>query len=291
MKVLVLGRNGQLGLCLTDQLLKTDYYVTCAARDQIDMADFKDTEAKIRYIAPDVVINATAYTAVDKAEKEQASADLINNLAVSNLANICTNLDCWLIHFSTDYVFDGASNHPYKEGDQVNPQGVYGETKLAGERVIQRVMHKYLIVRTAWVFSEYRENFLKTMVSICGVRDELNIVDDQIGCPTYAQDLAKSVITILSFIERRSAVPGLYHYCGDSPCSWYEFAKAIFQEAEKNGFCVPNILNPIPSSKYVTLAKRPSYSVLDSSKISQNFDLETSDWRSGIKKVFTRIHM
>lgn len=186
MRVLVLGSKGQLGRCLSDQLDNTDFEIIQTSRVEIDVSDLAATKDKIFIINPSVVINATAYAAVDKAEDDQQAADLINHLAVANLASICNKLDCWLVHVSTDYVFDGMSLRPYQEDDQTNPQGVYGDTKLKGERAIQASGCKHLILRTAWVFSEYGNNFLKTMIRLGADRDELSIVGDQIGCPTYA---------------------------------------------------------------------------------------------------------
>ena len=163
MRILVLGSKGQLGRCLKDQLDNVDHEVIYSSRADIDIAEFGRTKEKILDILPDVIINATAYTAVDKAEEEQEKADLINHLAVRNIANIANQICCWLIHISSDYVFDGNSKTPYKELDKTNPKGVYGETKLKGELAIQASNCKHIIIRTAWLFSEYGKNFLKTM--------------------------------------------------------------------------------------------------------------------------------
>ena len=228
MKILVLGCKGQLGRCLNDQLKSTDHQVIYSSRDQIDISDFKVTKSKILEHSPDLIINATAYTAVDRAEEDQETANLINHIAVKNIADICNQQDCWLIHVSTDYVFDGNSKIPYKEDDQTNPQGTYGETKLKGELAIQISGCKHIIIRTAWIFSEYRNNFLKTMLRLGAERNELSIVGDQIGCPTYAQDIARSIVEIVPQLNSRKD-NGIYHYCGDQPCSWYDFANAIFE--------------------------------------------------------------
>ena len=240
-------------------------------------------------ISPDIVINATAYTAVDKAEEEHQAADRINHLAVANIASICNQLDCWLIHVSTDYVFDGNSEVPYKEDNQTNPQGVYGDSKLKGEVAIEASGCKYLIIRTAWVYSEYGNNFLKTMLRLGADRDELSIVGDQIGCPTYAQDIAKSIVSILSFLDLKSSSSGIYHYCGDEPCSWYDFARAIFLEAEVQGLKTPSYVKSITTADYPTPAIRPAYSVLDCSKIERRFDVTRSNLRDGINIVIDRL--
>ncbi len=289
MKILVLGSKGQLGQCLNDQLAITDHDVVYTSRGQIDIADFELTKNDILEIAPDVVVNATAFTAVDKAEEERQAADRINHLAVANIANICNQLDCWLIHVSTDYVFDGNSEVPYKEDNPTNPQGVYGDSKLKGEVAIEASGCKYLIIRTAWVYSEYGNNFLKTMLRLGADRDELSIVGDQIGCPTYAQDIAKSIVSILSCLDLKDSSSGIYHYCGDEPCSWYDFARAIFLEAEVQGLKTPSYVKSITTADYPTPAIRPAYSVLDCTKIESVFDVTRSNWRDGIKIVIDRL--
>lgn len=285
MRILVLGSNGQLGQCLNDQLSNKEYDVVYTSRDQIDIADFEGTRDKIVDISPDIIINSTAYTAVDSAEKQQEVADVVNHLAVSNLADICSKLDCWLIHVSTDYVFDGSSKVPYRENDQTSPQGVYGKTKLKGELAIQSSGCRYLIFRTAWVFSEYGSNFLKTMLHLGNERDELSVVSDQIGCPTYAQDIAKTIVFAVFSLETSELTSGLYHYCGDQPCSWYGFAKAIFKEAELLRINTPNVVHAIKTLAYPTPASRPAFSVLDCSRIKNEFGVVPSDWREGIREV------
>ena len=289
MKILVLGSKGQLGQCLNDQFAITEHEVVYTSRGQIDIAEFEVTKTQILKISPDIVINATAYTAVDKAEEERQAADRINHLAVANISNICNQLDCWLIHVSTDYVFDGNSEVPYREDNPTNPQGVYGDSKLKGEGVIEASGCKYLIIRTAWVYSEYGNNFLKTMLRLGAGRDELSIVGDQIGCPTYAQDIAKSIVCILSFLDLKDSSSGIYHYCGDEPCSWYDFARAIFLEAEVQGLKTPSYVKSITTADYPTPSIRPAYSVLDCSKIESCFEVTRSNWRDGIKIVIDRL--
>ena len=287
MKILVLGCKGQLGRCLNDQLTNTDHEVIYTSREQIDIADFEVTKSKILKFSPDLIINATAYTAVDKAEVDQKTANLINHLAVKNIADICNQLKCWLIHVSTDYVFDGNSNVPYKEDDETNPQGAYGETKLKGELAIQASGCKHIILRTAWVFSEYGNNFLKTMLRLGAERDELGIVGDQIGCPTYAQDIARSIVEIAPQLNSRE-YNGIYHYCGDQPCSWYDFANAIFDQVTNN-LKIPSIVNSIETSAYPTPAKRPAFSVLDCSKMANECGVLSSNWQEGIRQVVRKL--
>jgi dTDP-4-dehydrorhamnose reductase len=288
MKILVLGCKGQLGRCLNDQLTNTDHQVIYTSREQINIADFEQTKSKILEFSPDLIINATAYTAVDKAEEDQKTANLINHLAVKNIADTCNQLECWLIHVSTDYVFDGNTKIPYKEDDKTNPQGVYGETKLKGELAIQASGCKHIIIRTAWVFSEYGNNFLKTMLRLGAERDELSIVGDQMGCPTYAQDIARSIVEIIPQLNSRE-YNGIYHYCGDQPCSWYEFANAIFDQAMTNNLKIPSIVKSIETSAYPTPAKRPAFSVLDCSKIENECGVPSSNWQEGISQVIRKL--
>jgi dTDP-4-dehydrorhamnose reductase len=284
MKILVLGYKGQLGRCLHDQLEKTDHNVIYTSRDQLDIKDFDGTKNQIEHISPNIIINATAYTAVDKAEQDHHNVDLINHLAVANIAHICSQLGCWLVHVSTDYVFDGATAVAYNEEDKANPQSVYGDTKLKGEIAIQSSGCRHIIIRTAWVFSEYGNNFLKTILRLGEERSKLHIVGDQIGCPTYAQDLANTIVVILESLRSNDLNSGLYHFGGNVCCSWAEFAQTIFDEALK--------LEVIGSKPYIvttttkefpTLAKRPARSELSSHKIKSTFGINPSDIMFGIR--------
>jgi len=289
MKILVLGSKGQLGRCLQDQLENSGHEVIYTSREQIDIADFQATKSKILEISPELIINASAYTAVDKAEEDRKTANLINHLAVKNIADICNQLGCWLIHVSTDYVFDGNAKIPYKEDDETSPQGVYGETKLKGELAIQSSECRHIIIRTAWVFSEYGNNFLKTMLRLGAERDELSVVGDQVGCPTYAQDIAKSIIAILPHLYLEKDIQGIYHFCGDKPCSWNDFAQIIFSEAKFLGNRIPDSVKSINTIDYPTPAARPAYSVLDCSKIKSYFRINDSDWMFGVKTALEKL--
>jgi dTDP-4-dehydrorhamnose reductase len=290
MKILVLGSKGQLGSCLHDQLLSTCHEVIFTSREQIDIINFDSTRVKILTIAPDVVINATAYTSVDMAEENQKVADLINHLAVKNISEVCFQAGFWLFHISTDYVFNGLSNTAYKENDETCPQGIYGNTKLKGEKAISASGCKHVIIRTAWIFSEYGNNFLKTMLNIGSDLNEINVINDQIGCPTYAKDIAMTIVTILDQLNSLEKF-NLYHYCGDTPCSWYDFSLEIFKEAKTFGLNVPILVHPINSAAYPTLAKRPAFSVLDCSNIVTKFGVVASDWRVGIRRAIKEIIM
>lgn len=289
MKILVLGAQGQLGQCLADQLGKTTHDVWLAGRSDIDILDFDATRIKISTYTPDVIINASAYTAVDKAESEAELADQINHLAVANIARISAETDAYLIHVSTDYVFDGQAQTPYSENAPTNPQGVYGQTKLDGEVAIQSSGCEYIILRTAWVFSEYGGNFLKTMLGLGQKLDTLGIVADQIGCPTYAQDIASAILATLPYIAKQAAPAGIYHYCGGVSCSWFGFAQEIFSQADKAGLKVPKTLRPLTTAEYQTAAVRPAYGALDCSKFTEAFGLPASNWQAGIASTIDKI--
>jgi dTDP-4-dehydrorhamnose reductase len=290
MRILVLGSNGQLGKCFHDQLNKTKYIVTYSSRSEIDLSNIDLLETQIEAIKPNIIINAAAYTAVDKAESEPEKADLINHIAVANIAKKCSEINACLIHISTDYVFDGMSDHPYLENSKTNPRCVYGQSKLNGEQAIISSKCKYVIVRTAWVFSEHGDNFLKTMLKL-GVRNnELSIVDDQKGCPTYAQDIAKSIVIALPKIISNQHIAEVFHYCGDESCTWFEFAKSIFLEAGKKGITTPNIIKPIKTLDYPTPAIRPHYSVLECNKIVKFFGVSVSNWREGTVSAITHLN-
>lgn len=289
MKILVLGSKGQLGCCLYDQLKNSRYELYFSSRSDIDICYFEKTREKFFDIKPNLVINASAYTDVDKAEDDEKTAYLINHLAVANIASICRDLECWLIHISSDYVFDGTSALPYKESDLTNPQGVYGQSKLMGDLSIQESGCKFIILRTSWIFSEYGDNFLKTMLKLGEAENAVRIVDDQIGCPTAAHDLAGVLISIVSYIETKDLASGLYNICSDISCSWYDFALEIFRLAEERGLCVPKKVYPISSSEYGFKTPRPAYSVLDCSKIYKNFNIKRISWEKGILSVMNKL--
>ena len=289
MKVLVLGSKGQLGKCLLDQLIKTSYEVIYLSRSDFDIGDLKSLSENMLLLKPAIVINASAYTAVDNAENDHKLVNLINHLAVAELANICKILNAWLIHISTDYVFDGKAVRPYREDDNTNPNSKYGESKLDGEIAITRSDCNYIIIRTSWIFSEYGSNFLKTMLILGAEHDELSIVSDQIGCPTYAQDIAKAIVCILPTLSSKRLASGIFHYCGDHSCSWHEFATLIFLEAKAKGYQVPTSIKKVSSLEFKSLAPRPSYSVLNCSKIKAEFDISQSNWINGIAYSLERL--
>lgn len=287
MHLLVTGANGQLGQCLADQLKVQNITHTLLSRQQADINDTVVLEKIISDNDITAIINAAAYTAVDKAESEPELAQRVNEDGPAALAKLCSRFDIPLLHVSTDYVFDGRSQAPYVETDQTNPSGVYGRTKLNGELAVQRHCPKHIILRTAWVFSEYGNNFLKTMLRLAKERDTLGVVADQIGCPTYAGDIAKALISIAQQLHGAEQGDsgaqvhyGVYHYTGDEAVSWYGFAMAIFAEAHKQGVLknIPTV-NAISTEAYPTPAKRPAYSVMSADKIRADYGVSPSEWR------------
>lgn len=279
MVVLVTGANGQLGQSIqfiankypNIQFVYTDF-------QEMDITNLENCKTVFATHKPQFCINTAAYTAVDKAESEQEKAHLINAVGPENLANVCKEFDTILLHISTDFIFDGTSTTPYKESDIPNPQSVYGQTKLDGELAIQKNWEKHIIVRTSWVYSQFANNFMKTMLRLASERDSLSVVNDQIGTPTYAVDLAEVLMKIVqsSIIHHPSSF-GIYNFSNEGQCSWYDFAAAIFHQKR-----IEIDLKSIPTTSYPTPAKRPSYSVLDKTKIKKVFGIEIKDWKASL---------
>ncbi len=281
MVVLVTGANGQLGQSL--QFLASNYpeihFVFCSSAD-LDITNSVQCEAAFSKHQPNFCINAAAYTAVDKAESESEKAHLINAIGAQNLAVTCKNHHAVLLHVSTDFVFDGDTHTPYGENDIPNPTGVYGQTKLDGENAIQAVFDAYFIIRTSWVYSQFGNNFMKTMLRLASERDTLSVVNDQIGSPTNAVDLAEALIMIVTFSSQNTASKfGIYNFSNEGQCSWYDFAKKIF---EVNSINID--LKPIPTSAYPTPAQRPNFSVLDKTKIKNAFGIQIKNWEDSLKR-------
>ena len=289
MKILVIGSNGQLGKCLQDQNFRKKYSVKFANKNDVDVENFSQLKNTLLKNKPHILINASGYTAVDKAETEIDQAYSINHLAVKNMAEICKQIDCILIHISTDYVFDGKSKTPYLEDDITNPQSVYGMSKLKGEQAIIDSSCKFFILRTSWVYSEYGNNFLKTILKIGKNLDSVSIVSDQIGCPTYGQDLASGILSIINHSYLGGKSYGIYHFTGNEICSWYDFAKLIYKKANSIGITTPKNINPVASSNYITDAKRPHFSVLDTSKFNKVFDFSSSKLSDSVDGILTKI--
>jgi dTDP-4-dehydrorhamnose reductase len=288
-KIIVIGSNGQLGSCLMNQKNNAEYEIIFTNRNEIDMADNNSINKIIKEYKPNIVINASAYTDTNAAESDFEMAYLINSSAVQVLADACSKINCLLIHISTDFIFDGLSSKPYKEDDKTNPINVYGKSKLSGENAIKMTNCKYIIIRTSWVFSEYGDNFLKTMINHGAKKTIMSIVDNQIGCPTYAYDLAKTIYTIISKLDLDKPYAETYNYCGDTECSWYQFASSIFYEADKLGFTTPHKVLPINSSNYPRSITVPNYSVLNCSKINNDFSIKQPKLQSGILRSLQKL--
>ncbi|MFT8211622.1 MAG: dTDP-4-dehydrorhamnose reductase [Symbiopectobacterium sp.] len=280
MKVLLTGANGQLGRCFQDRL-PTDWQIRATDSTKLDITDLEQVNSAVLAFKPDAIVNAAAHTAADKAESEADLAERINAAGPANLASVAAQHGIRLVHVSTDYVFDGNASTPYTEESPTNPLSVYGKTKLAGEVAVSSAAPDAIVVRTAWVFSEYGNNFVKTMLRLGKERDALSIVDDQRGCPTYAGDLAQAIIALL----QQNAAGGIYHYAGDKEVSWFEFAQAIFSVAvQKSVLSKAPALTPITTAQYPTPAHRPAYSTLAGGKI-QGLGIALSDWQSALNKT------
>lgn len=281
-KILVTGANGQLGSEIKE--LASNYPQFDFIFTDIDDFPLDQTEVIIsnfKSMQPDIVINCAAYTAVDKAEQDTVVADAINHLAIATLASLCAESGAKLIHISTDYVFDGTSPIAYKEDDQPNPKSVYGRTKLAGETACLKNCPESIVIRTAWVYSEFGNNFVKTMLRLMSERETLNVVNDQVGSPTYAADLAQVILTILDSNHWQS---GIYHYSNAGEISWFDFAQNIKNIAHKS--CE---ISGIPAANYPTPAERPAYSLLDKSKIKEVYGIEVPDYKISLKKMMGRL--
>lgn len=287
MVVLVTGSKGQLGQSI--QYIANNYseieFVFCDS-STLDITDLSNTRQVFKQYKPNYCINAAAYTAVDKAESEPEKANLINVIGAKNLAKVCKESNTILLHISTDFVFDGDSSKfgmtkGYTEEDQPNPTGVYGQTKLDGEKAIQSTFENYYIIRTSWVYSQFGNNFMKTMLRLASERDTISVVNDQIGTPTNAIDLAEVLVNIIHYSESNSIQPfGIYNFSNEGQCSWYDFAKEIFQQ---NNISIN--LQSIPTADYSTPAKRPYFSVLDKSKIKNVFGIEINNWQESLKNT------
>lgn len=281
MRITITGSKGQLGQALRDVLAAQkshDFEATFIDIDDLDLTDANAVNDYFETNPCDFLINCAAYTAVDKAESEPEKADAINRVAVKNIAENAARHGFWIIHVSTDYVFDGESNRPYTEEIEPNPKSVYGKTKLAGERALEAVSDRSIIIRTAWLYSPYGKNFYLTMRQRALNRLPVRVVCDQHGTPTSAHDLASAIIKILSSGKQE---PGVYHFTDEGETTWWEFTREIYtlHGAE------PELVTPITSEEYPTAAERPRYSVLDKKKIKETFKLEIPHWKESLLKL------
>lgn len=287
MKIVVTGANGQLGRSirrLSVEHRELDFIFT-----DIDSLDIGNRDAVLAFAEThpvDFIVNCAAYTAVDKAEEEEEQCRRINTDAVAYLGEAAQHIGARILHVSTDYVFGGDSYMPYQENDLVSPTSVYGRTKLAGEKALSAVCPDAIIVRTAWLYSEYGHNFMKTMLRLGAERPEIRVVNDQIGSPTYAGDLAEAILSLLEKERQGEQNSGIYHYTNEGVCSWYDFAHSIIRIAG-----LPAKVIPIPTREYPTAAKRPAYSVLSKEKIKREYHWVIPHWEDSLRKCLANMNV
>ena len=274
--ILVIGSNGQLGSEIKALSLNYNYTFFFTNKETLDITDKEAIENFIEKNKIDTIINCSAYTDVDRAEEETLLADKVNHIAIKSLAEITKEKSLKLIHISTDYVFDGTNFRPYIETDKTNPNGIYGKTKLLGEKAVETINPKNtIIIRTSWVYSSFGANFVKTILQLGKEKKELGVIFDQVGTPTYARDLAKIILEIIPQIKNQKVE--IYHYSNEGVLSWYDFTKEIMRMAKINCY-----INPIETKAYPTPAKRPHYSLLNKSKIKEKFKITIPYWKDSL---------
>ena len=276
LNILVTGSNGQLGSEIEAISSTYNYNFLFTNKNTLDITNKKSIIESIEKNSIDVIVNCAAYTAVDKAETEQELANQINHLAVQYLAEISKEKKIKFIHISTDYVFDGTNFKPYSECDHVNPKSIYGQSKLDGERILREINPPHsIIIRTSWVYSSFGANFVKTMLRLGNERENLGVIFDQVGTPTYARDLAKTLLDIIPKLDHNEVE--IYNYSNEGVLSWYDFAKEIMTMAK-----IDCSINPIETKEYPTPAKRPHYSLLNKAKIKKQFNIEIHYWKDSL---------
>ena len=281
--ILVTGSNGQVGSEIKELSKDYPYNFFFTTRNDLDITSKDDIRNFCKTNSINVIINCAAYTAVDKAESDEINADLVNRKAVKKLSIVAKELNIKLIHISTDYVFDGKNFKPYVEEFQTNPQSVYGKTKLDGENELLNINPiNSIIIRTSWVYSYYGNNFVKTMLKLGKEKEELGVIFDQVGTPTYAAHLAKTILNIIPQIKNDKVE--IYNYSNEGVLSWYDFAKEIMKMAK-----IDCKINPIETYQYPTPAKRPHFSLLNKSKIKQKFNIEIPYWKDGLEDCLKRL--
>jgi len=296
MKILLLGANGQVGWELQRSLAPLGQMKACD-RHTLDISNFESLRSYTRDYRPEIIVNAAAYTAVDKAETEKDKAYRINAEAVALLADEAKLLNAWLIHYSTDCVFDGTKSNAYLETDETNPQSVYGKTKLQGEEAIKESECNHVIFRTSWIFAARGANFVKTMIRLAREQKELKVVSDQIGVPTSAELIADlTALCLYQITCKKNSAPdatGIYHLTPEGKTSWHEFAQFVITESLRLGatfLAGPDNVVPIRTSEYPLPAKRPSNSILDAQKLRNTFSVYMPPWQTHVKRLITEIH-
>ncbi len=290
MKILLTGSQGQVGQAIIEKARALNINLIACDRKILDITDMANIKDIINTGKPDYIINTAAYTAVDKAESESEKTFAVNSLGPENLAKIATQYHIPLLHLSTDYIFDGEKDLSYLESDKVNPIGVYAKSKWAGEEAIRQFCKNYIILRISWVFGEYGNNFVKTMLRLMKEREELNIVSDQTGCPTYTGDIAEVILTIIT-TPHLANLYGTYHYSNHPATNWFEFAKAIYTQALKFDILKTKFIRPIKTTDYPTPAKRPKNSVLNTELFQKTFKLSLQPWEKGLEKTVLRVYL
>lgn len=291
MKILITGAQGQVGKELVSIANQRGFDVIAAGQTELDITQLKNIKSYFEVHQPDLVINAAAYTAVNKAEEEQDITYAINRDGTANLAAVSKEKNIPLLHISTDYVFDGTKSEAYSENDAVSPLGVYGISKWQGEETIRQTLPEHIILRVAWVFGAQGNNFVKTMLRLAKDRDELSVVADQFGRPSPAKDIAKTLIILAEQYQKEKTLEwGTYHYCGDEKVSWCGFAKEILKQAKEQGLIEKDIkVNAITTAEYQDPTKRPANSVLDCEKIKNTFGIEMPSWKESLNQVLTEL--
>ena len=295
MKILLFGKNGQVGWELQRSLAPLGELVALGHESKNlcgDLSDLEGIAQTIRTVAPDVIVNAAAYTAVDKAESEPELARAINTLAPGIISQEADKLGAWLVHYSTDYVFDGSGEKLWLETDATGPLSVYGATKLQGERLIQKSECRHLIFRTSWVYSARGGNFARTMLRLAQERDSLNVINDQFGAPTGADLLADVTAHAIRIVQQRKELTGVYHLVADGETTWYGYANFVIDFARKAGIplkATADSIKQVPASAYPSAAKRPHNSRMDTAKLRNAFDLELPLWQNGVTRMLTEV--
>lgn len=291
MKVLITGANGQVGWELARQGARYGLEIAALDRGTLDITDFAGIKKTFIRIAPALVVNAAAYTAVDRAESEPELAFAVNRDGPAYLAAACAGAGISLVHLSTDYVFDGSKTEPYRESDPISPLGVYGRSKAAGERKVREHVAKHIIIRTAWLYGVHGNNFVKTMLRLGQGKQVVKVVADQKGCPTYAADLAEAILTIASYLRASRRVAwGTYHYCGKGVTTWHGFAVEIFRLAKQHDSLVVEKAEPITTAEYPTPTKRPANSALDCSLLLENFGIQPKPWNESLDRMLKQYY-
>ena len=290
MKALVSGANGQVGWELARKNKIGYIEIKACSHREMDITDINSIQKNVDKYRPNIFINAAAYTSVDKAESESETSVAVNRDGPANLSKVCKKSKIPLIHISTDYVFDGSNKIPYAEDYPVSPMGVYGKSKWEGEEIVRSILESHIILRVSWVFGSHGNNFVKTMLRLGKTGNPIRVVDDQLGCPTPARDIAAVIWKIVELVvSKNQPLWGTYHYCGAGKTTWYGFAKEIFTLAEPFlNHQSPNII-PITTAEYPALAKRPVYSVLSCEKIKTKMDIKMRPWRLELFNILKSI--